>query len=139
MQQYKINNYEAEYERPFPEYKPLDRIECSRIINKLFNSLPKTDASLGLFPRLESILDSEVFDQDVIFDIAYIFSVYDFADEEDVYLIWNVDEVDVMTKFSLLNIWERIWNPDEDEAVILYSPTNGKMLMITNWGTVYNN
>lgn len=139
MQQYKINNYEAEYNHPFPEHKTLDRIECSRVVSKLLNSLPDTDASLGLFPRLEEVLESEVFDLDVTFDVAYLFSVYNFADDEDVYLIWNVDEVDVMTKFSLLNIWESIWKPDEDEAVILYSPTNGKMLMITNWGTVYNN
>lgn len=139
MQQHKIEQYQSEYNRDFPEHIPLNRNQCNEVINQLLTVLPKSDSKKNIFTKVEEAFIGQDYDLDITYDIAYLFSVYQFADEEKLFIIWREDDIDVMNKFSFLNIWESIWQPEEDEAVILFSPTTMKALMITNWGMVYNN
>lgn len=139
MQQHKIEQYQSEYNRAFPEHIPLNRNQCNEVINQLLTVLPKSDSKKNIFTKVEEAFIGQDYDLDITYDIAYLFSVYQFADEEKLFIIWREDDIDVMNKFSFLNIWESIWQPEEDEAVILFSPTTMKALMITNWGMVYNN
>lgn len=139
MQQYKIDEYETQFNKPFPELESLNKMNGDKIIRQLRNAVPGADERGNIFNTLEDNLEREDHEEEVIYDIAYIFSVYEFADAEKMYIIWNEDTVDSMSKFPFINAWSAIWNPEVDERIILYTPATGKVLLITQYGTVYSN
>lgn len=139
MQQYKIDEYEAHFNKKFPELESLSKMEGDKIIRQLRGAVPGANERGNIFATLEDNLDYDDYDEEVIYDIAYLFSLYDFADSEKLYIIWNEDVVDAMHKFPFINAWTAIWKPELDEKVILYTPATEKVLLITNYGAVYSN
>ncbi|MEZ5016169.1 MAG: hypothetical protein R2800_03900 [Flavipsychrobacter sp.] len=139
MQQFKIEEYETQFDKKFPEFESLSKMEGDKVIRHLRNNIPGASERGNIFATIEDNLEYDDYDEEVIYDIAYLFSLYDFADAEKMYIIWNEDTVDAMNKFPFINAWTAIWKPEFDERIILYTPATGKVLLITQYGAVYSN
>lgn len=140
MQQYKVDNYAKEHKgHTFPTYTSLSPTDCTSIIKNITDLLPSPTQGDNLFVAITNTCAYKSFTDDELDDLAHIFTTVGFSNDEDIYLMWNEQEIDQMKTSLLVNHWYDIWHPSSDEAVILYQATSKKFLLIHHAATVYYN
>lgn len=60
-------------------------------------------------------------------------------DDDDVFIIWNYNDIDKIKVYILQRYWDYIWYGAADEMCIICDPKNNSLFMITDYGTVYGN
>jgi len=139
MEGFKLDNYKKEKGELFPKIEILNFESQNKIFESLKNLINLSSNNEGLFFELVDKLASKDYDEDLTYNIHFIFDEFDFSRDEDVILIWNMKNADKISSKVLLDNWNYIWYGDSDEAVILYQENNRKLLLITHYGRIFYN
>lgn len=139
MEVFKLDNYKKEKGELFPKIEVLNFESQNKIFESLKNLISLSFDKDELFVELADKLASKDYDEDLTYNIHFIFDEFDFSKEEDVILIWDIKNIDKISSKVLLDNWDYIWYGDSDEAVILYQENNRKLLLITHYGRIFYN
>lgn len=139
MEKFKIDLYEKETGKPFPDYEVLSKEDRADIIMEISNIIKTPISSQKLFTTLSTFLRHKDFDQEFTFDIERIFNESGFSCDEEIHILWNEEHIDKIKKVYLQNLWESLWFGGGDEAIILYCSSNMKIVLITDYGRIYYN
>jgi hypothetical protein len=140
MQLFKFENYAIDFpflKIPIEEVTKKDSVLILEQICKLLN-LNSNNLKNSLFPEFEKKLSKcfTVYSSgDEIF--AKLEKIGHFDSPDELYLIWNIDEVDKIKFGDLKHFWEYIWYSGTDEAVILYSKSLNNIFIVCDWGVIY--
>lgn len=144
MEDFKNRIFEDEHPGQKMIYRTLSESDSVKVladISQLVNA-DKPLNSKTFFPFLESALtDGIALDEDDLATntgLKKIFATANLEKSSPVFVIWSFDElVDTFNFSDLLKYWDYIWYGSSDEAVILFFPSSGFILLITDWGNVH--
>lgn len=139
MNQHKIQLYEKDNGRKFPEYKSLVGIEADRVIKSVCNLVGVKEQRLIFEKIIESSNCLPGLEEDFTYKLSEIISDLNFPLSEETHIIWDVDNIDVLNTNDILALWTDIYFPPADEGVLLYNLSKKKYIYLTHWENVYYN
>lgn len=141
MEKFKVDIYLSEHDgNAVFKYEILSGFQSGKVIGMLLSLLGITDCDTSS-QAFYSFLDKEI-DEKIIYNdsvgsgvLSTVFSQIATDDNDDVYIIWDIDcSVDRMRLSDLIDNWEYIWYDTSDEAVILYLPHSKNIVFVTDRG-----
>lgn len=141
MEKFKVDIYLSEHDgNEVFKYETLSDFQSGKVIGMLLSLLGFTDCdtlSQAFYPFLEKEIDEKIIYNDSVDGglLSTVFSQIVTDDNDDVYIIWDIDcTVDRMRLSDLIDNWEYIWYDTSDEAVILYLLHSKNVVFVTDRG-----
>lgn len=141
MEKFKVDIYLSEHDgNAVFKYETLSGFQSGKVIGMLLSLLGITDcdtSSQAFYPFLDKEIDEKIIYNDSVDSgvLSTVFSQIATDDNDDVYIIWDIDcSVDRMRLSDLIDNWEYIWYDTSDEAVILYLPHSKNIVFVTDRG-----
>ena len=144
MEKFKIKIYFDEYGKDL-EFESLSKSNSSSVLEQLSSSLkaPSIKESKDFFPIVKSKLEFyKSYDdtQKLEFFKGLLDDFQIAINEDDVcFLIWNVNDIDSVTKNFLVQNWDYFWYGPSDEAILLFFNTVDLIILITDYGEIRSN
>lgn len=135
MEQYKIEIYEEETGKKFPETFQLEKAECNIVIKNIAH-ITNFKVAENIFSALTENLNYYDIDDDL--EITDVINNVNFKDKF-INIIWRENQINRVSIDFLEQYWNFIWYPTSDEAVILFFPISEKIVMLTDFNRVYYN
>lgn len=139
MEEFKIDLYTEETGDNFPKFESLNLEDAKNKIKALFDILQIEPNHSSLYSTLINNLKHVDKTDDYTYDIKTIFDDFQFDCENELLIIWDEFHIDKMSSIDIINNWDFIWYGDSDDAIILYSQINKRILLITHYGRIYYN
>lgn len=140
MQQFKIEHYKSEIPgNAFPEYSSLNEEERKEIISEIEIDVLSPHKDQNVFVRVKEVCLSRSVADSELNDLGRLLESLNFVCDNHIYIVWSVDEIDLMELNALTEHWVDIWYPPSDEAIILYCRSTQKIVLLTDWGQVFYN
>jgi hypothetical protein len=135
LEKFKIEKFKAENSGEFPPFTELNESHMEVMYDSLHSrfQIPIENSEVMFTSVMETGSPSPVED---LHDSCWLKRYFKHP-EQDVYIIWDKDAVDLMSIESLIKYWNFLWYDVSDEAVILYSPSDGNMVLVCHWSVVY--
>jgi len=140
MEKFKVDIYRSEHGNEVFKYETLGGFQSGKVIGMLLSLLGITDYNTpaqAFYPFLEKEIGDKIIYNDGVDSglLSSVFSLITTDDNDDVYIIWDIDcNVDTMRLSDLIDNWEYIWYDTSDEAVILYLPHSKNIIFVTDRG-----
>jgi|GEM_PF-6615049 len=140
MQEFKIEHYINEMPgNVFPEFYALNQEECREVVNEIKTIVPGAGDYGNIFKGIQAACKSAPSTDEELDEIGNVFEALGFSCSDELYLVWDEEQIDKMRIDLFLEHWKDMWYPPSDEVVICYCRSTGKFVMITDWGQVFVN
>ena len=83
----------------------------------------------------EKIELSSINEEDGFKNLCSLFKI-ELKEKENVFVLWNEQNIDIFLMSDLYNFWDYIWYGPADECCIIYFPNN-ILFMINDYGIIY--
>src|SRR5687768_5361427 len=109
MDKYKLDLYQMETGKCFPEFKVLNETERFKILQELYQTIKSTIPKNHLFKTVMHVLNFQDYSIEDTYRITEIFEDLNFPFDNDIYVFWDEKKIDSFKTEDLTRLWQNIW------------------------------